>query len=113
MGREGPRARRQSADAPPAGRSERVEPGGDPQVGPPAPNDPIDIHTVTFGPEAVRSQIEQTFNAPQGQPAHLILILNPLAGDPSEPPGSPSPLPDTGAIECVVHPHMDGVIAVK
>lgn len=48
--------------------------------------DQTDIHTVTFGPEKLRSHIEQTFVAPQG---HQVL-LNPWGGFASEPPGSPT-----------------------
>jgi plastocyanin len=50
-----------------------------------ANHDQTDIHTVTFGPEKLRSFIENTFVAPQGK----RFRLNPLGGLPSEPPGSP------------------------
>ena len=48
-------------------------------------HDQTDIHTVTFGPEAMRSSIEKPFAAPQG---HQVL-LNPLGGLPSDPPAGP------------------------
>jgi plastocyanin len=47
-------------------------------------NDETDVHTVTFGPATLRSHIETTFVAPQGK----RILLNPLGGFASEPPGS-------------------------
>jgi plastocyanin len=47
-------------------------------------NDETDVHTVTFGPAKLRSHIETTFVAPQGK----RILLNPLGGFASEPPGS-------------------------
>jgi len=47
-------------------------------------NDETDVHTVTFGPEKLRLHIENTFVAPQGKK----ILLNPLGGFASEPPGS-------------------------
>jgi plastocyanin len=49
-------------------------------------HDQTDIHTVTFGPETLRSSIEKTFAAPHG---HQVL-LNPLGGLPSDPPTGPA-----------------------
>jgi len=49
--------------------------------------DETDIHTVTFGPEALRTQIENDFAAPRG----TQVVLDPLGALPSEPPGSPTP----------------------
>jgi plastocyanin len=49
--------------------------------------DQTDIHTVTFGPEKLRSQIENTFAAPHGRQ----VLFNPLGAFPSEPPGSGTP----------------------
>lgn len=49
-------------------------------------HDQTDIHTVTFGPESLRSSIEKTFAAPKG---HQVL-LNPLGGLPSDPPSGPA-----------------------
>ena len=49
--------------------------------------DQTDIHTVTFGPEKLRSHIETTFVAPHGKQ----ILLNPLGAFPSEPPGSGIP----------------------
>jgi plastocyanin len=46
-------------------------------------DDQTDIHTVTFGPEKLRANIEKTFLAPHGKQ----VLLNPLGGFPSEPPG--------------------------
>jgi plastocyanin len=48
--------------------------------------DRTDVHTVTFGPEKLRSHIESTFVAPSGK----RILLNPLGGFASEPPGSPT-----------------------
>ena len=50
-----------------------------------ANHDQTDIHTVTFGPEKLRSAIEKTFAGPQGK----LIVLNPLGALPSEPPGAP------------------------
>ncbi|HEV2590793.1 MAG TPA: plastocyanin/azurin family copper-binding protein [Gaiellaceae bacterium] len=47
-------------------------------------HDQTDIHTVTFGPEKLRSAIEAGFAAPRG---HEV-ILNALGALPSEPPGT-------------------------
>lgn len=44
-------------------------------------HDQTDIHTVTFGPEALRSSIEKTFAVPHGRQ----VPLNPLGGLPSDP----------------------------
>jgi plastocyanin len=49
--------------------------------------DPTDIHTVTFGPEALRMKIENDFVAPVG----TQVLLDPLGALPSEPPGAPTP----------------------
>jgi plastocyanin len=49
--------------------------------------DETDVHTVTFGPEALRTQIEKDFAAPQGSQ----ILLHPLGAFPSEPPGTPTP----------------------
>jgi plastocyanin len=49
--------------------------------------DETDVHTVTFGPEALRMQIETNFVAPAGGQA----VFEPLGVYPSEPPGSPTP----------------------
>jgi plastocyanin len=49
--------------------------------------DETDIHTVTFGPEALRTQIENNFAAPHG----MQVLLDPRGAYPSEPPGSPTP----------------------
>ena len=46
-------------------------------------HDQTDIHTVTFGPEKLRANIEKNFAAPQGK----RLVLNPLGAFPSDPPG--------------------------
>jgi len=48
-------------------------------------HDQADIHTVTFGPEKLRSTIEQQFVLPKG---HRVLV-NPLGGLASDPPGGP------------------------
>lgn len=48
-------------------------------------DDGADIHTVTFGPEALRSRIEQDFVAPHGKQ----VLLDPLGALPSDPPGAP------------------------
>jgi plastocyanin len=48
--------------------------------------DETDIHTVTFGPEALRTRIENDFVAPLGGQ----IVLDPLGALPSEPPGSPT-----------------------
>jgi plastocyanin len=48
-------------------------------------HDQTDIHTVTFGPESLRSSIEKTFAAPHGRQ----VLLNPLGGLPSDPPAGP------------------------
>jgi plastocyanin len=50
-------------------------------------HDQTDIHTVTFGPERLRLQIEKTFVAPQGK----LITINPLGAFPSEPPGGGTP----------------------
>ena len=55
-----------------------------------ANNDLTDFHTVTFGPPAVRSQIEQTFVAPQGTPP--LPVFNPLGFFSSEAPASVVPV---------------------
>jgi plastocyanin len=47
-----------------------------------ANHDQTDIHTVTFGPEKLRSEIEKNFVAPAGK----TFKLNPLGGFSSEPP---------------------------
>jgi plastocyanin len=49
--------------------------------------DPTDVHTVTFGPEALRMRIENDFAAPVGGQ----ILLDPLGAYPSEAPGSPTP----------------------
>lgn len=48
-------------------------------------HDQTDIHTVTFGPAALRSKIEKTFVGPRGKQ----LVLNALGALPSDPPGGP------------------------
>ena len=48
-------------------------------------HDQTDIHTVTFGPESVTGSIEKGFVFPKG---HQVL-LSPLGGLPSDPPGGP------------------------
>jgi plastocyanin len=48
-------------------------------------HDQTDIHTVTFGPEKLRSGIEKSFAAPRG---HGV-FLNPLGALPSDPPAGP------------------------
>lgn len=48
-------------------------------------NDETDIHTVTFGPADLRTQIEKSFAAPQG----MDVLINPLGAFASEPPGAP------------------------
>ncbi len=104
-------------------------------------HDPVDIHTVTFGPNAYTGQIEKTFTSPK-------LVVNPFGVFPSEPPGPPAPVVDDGSnhgngylsggviypyttsqtphlfrvtftrpgsyhYECVIHPNMDGTIVVR
>jgi plastocyanin len=104
-------------------------------------HDPVDIHTVTFGPNAYTGQIEKTFTSPK-------LVVNPFGAFPSEPPGPPAPVaydgsnhgngylsggvlypysthqtphlfrvtftkPGTYHYECVIHQHMDGTIVVR
>ncbi|MCW2966128.1 MAG: hypothetical protein JWO17_3380 [Actinomycetia bacterium] len=49
--------------------------------------DPTDIHTVTFGPQALRTKIENNFVAPVGGQ----ILLDPLGALPSEPPSAPTP----------------------
>jgi plastocyanin len=49
--------------------------------------DETDVHTVTFGPEALRTQIENNFAAPHGDQ----ILLDPLGALPSESPGTPTP----------------------
>ncbi len=104
-------------------------------------HDPNDIHTVTFGPPAYTTKIENTFAGPKG--------INPLGAFPSEPPGPPGApvsydgfnhgngyvnsgivnpyaIKDTPHLfrvtftkagvyhfECVIHPNMDGTIVVR
>jgi plastocyanin len=51
-----------------------------------------DIHTVTFGPEALRSQLEKQFVTPGPGGASL----NSQAAYPSEPPATPQPITYTG-----------------
>jgi plastocyanin len=46
-------------------------------------HDQTDIHTVTFGPEKLRSSIEKGFAAPHGRQ----VLLNALGALPSDPPG--------------------------
>ena len=105
-------------------------------------HDQSDIHTVTFGPPAYTTQIENTFVKPGRVP-----LLNPLGALPSDPPGAPliydgtnhgngfagsGILTEAGTnapgathvwnvkftkagtyrYECVIHPHMDGTIKV-
>ena len=53
-------------------------------------NDLTDIHTVTFGPTALRNQIEQTFITPQGTPPQAV--FNPLAFFSGESPTSAVPV---------------------
>jgi plastocyanin len=48
-------------------------------------HDQTDIHTVTFGPEKVRSSIENGLVQPKGR----RVLLNPLGGLPSDPPAGP------------------------
>ena len=50
-------------------------------------NDPVDVHTVTFGPEEYTSAIENTVFEYAGD----RLVFNPLCVLASEPPDSPSP----------------------
>jgi plastocyanin len=52
--------------------------------------DPTDVHTVTFGPEALRTSIENDFVAPVGGQ----VLLDPLGALPSEAPSAPTPLYD-------------------
>jgi len=54
-----------------------------------------EVHTVTFGPAAYTTEIENTFTTPSPNPAGPpTLIVNPLGADPSD----PAPLPPyTGA----------------
>jgi len=61
-------------------------------------HDQTDIHTVTFGPEKVRSAIENGFV----QPKAGRVLLNPLGSLPSDPP--PGPVPYDG------HNHGNGYI---
>jgi len=104
-------------------------------------HDPTDIHTVTFGPPAYTTQIENTFVSPKG--------VNPFGAFASEPPGPPgAPVSYDGSnhgngyvnsglvnpyvvkdrphlfrvtftragvyhFECVIHPNMDGTIVVR
>jgi plastocyanin len=49
-------------------------------------HDQTDIHTVTFGQEKLRSSIEKGFVLPKGRQ----VLLNPLGGLPSDPPGAPA-----------------------
>ena len=51
-----------------------------------ANNDQTDAHTVTFGPAKLRSAIEKDFVAPHGK----RILVDPLGGFSSEPPGSPT-----------------------
>jgi plastocyanin len=48
-----------------------------------ANGDPVDIHTVTFGPSALRNDIETNFATPTGN----NVFLNPLGALSSDPPG--------------------------
>lgn len=57
-------------------------------------NDATDVHTVTFGPEPYTTAIEKGLVQPVGSPP--VIVLNPLGALPSEPPGSPSPVPYDG-----------------
>lgn len=50
--------------------------------------DVTDVHTVTFGPPAVRMRIENDFVAPG---AGGQILLDPLGALPSEPPSTPTP----------------------
>ncbi|HZQ15273.1 MAG TPA: hypothetical protein VFA82_00740 [Gaiellaceae bacterium] len=104
-------------------------------------HDPTDIHTVTFGPPAYTTGIENTFVTPKG--------VNPFGAFPSEPPAAPgAPVTFDGSnhgngyvnsglvnpysvkatphlfrvtftkagvyhFECVIHPNMDGTIVVQ
>jgi len=105
-------------------------------------HDQADIHTVTFGPPAYTTKIEQTFIQPGRVP-----LLNPLGALPSDPPGAPliydganhgngyagaGILTEAGTnhpgaahvwnvkftkvgtyhFECVIHSNMDGTIKV-
>jgi plastocyanin len=49
--------------------------------------DPTDVHTVTFGPAALRTRIENDFVTPVGGQ----ILLDPLGALPSEPPSRPTP----------------------
>lgn len=49
-------------------------------------HDPNDVHTVTFGPNALRGSIEKTFVAPQGNPP--VPTINPLGAYASDPPAA-------------------------
>jgi plastocyanin len=49
-----------------------------------------DIHTVTFGPAALRSAVEADFLAPSGSAG--VPVFDPLGVYPSEPPGTRSPI---------------------
>lgn len=51
-----------------------------------------DVHTVTFGPEALRSQIEKTFVMPSGTPKSLRLLINSQGAYPSEPSTTAQPI---------------------
>lgn len=50
----------------------------------------MEPHTITFGPEGYTALIERTLIAPQPRPdGTTVLVFNPLAVYPSEPPGVP------------------------
>lgn len=51
-----------------------------------------DVHTVTFGPEALRSQLEKTFVMPTGTGTSMRLLINSQAAYPSEPPTTVQPI---------------------
>jgi plastocyanin len=50
-----------------------------------------EVHTITFGPPAYTTEIENTFTTPQPNPAGPPnLLINPLASYPSDPPPLPA-----------------------
>jgi len=53
-----------------------------------------DIHTVTFGPAALRKAIEADFLGPSASSS--VPVFDPLGVYPSEPPGSRSPIAYNG-----------------
>lgn len=97
------------------------------------------FHTVTFGPEALRNQLEQQLLTPQKVNGKMQMVLNPKVVLPSggstydgtgfvnsgllflrAPQGSNQPptyrltftRPGTYSYDCLMHPHMEGTITV-